>query len=251
MIDAGMAGIGTIDTPSSSARVDISLPSELDGQVLLTNRLLRARTLDSFAGPGPEHDLLERALAVARDIASGRRVPTMGPVLSGPVDHALPEGYDVPVIVTLSVLALTGQPGPTPPITLSVPLPLRDAVRPDREARGSVEGHVAGVRVRASATLGAMDEIAPEPGTKPPAEPWRRVQLALAVHLEDSRGSVVDRRYVVRGNVFVDGLAAATWGFTIPEMDRDSGKALVVRLPGNDNALAIELRLDPDIRPDR
>ncbi|WP_394847108.1 hypothetical protein LZC95_06520 [Pendulispora brunnea] len=254
----GESGFGAVEIPASAARLDVKAPSNENGKSLITDAMMSADPQSILTGrAGTPRTYLERALSIARDIASGKPVPTMAPLLAAGIDTSLPEGYSVPVHVKLSVLAWLRKPGnnPNPRLELDIPLQWRDTVEPGGQTRGTTEGDIAGLHVRASATLGSMVPAAPLPYA--PAAPWRSVEMSLTVRVEDGRGHVFERSYPAHGNILVEGRSAATIGFVLPDYGSSNHdrETLKVTWPGNPQAGAFDVQLNRELgfdpRPSR
>ncbi|WP_394836767.1 hypothetical protein LVJ94_07650 [Pendulispora rubella] len=241
----GETGFGAITIPASAARLDIKPPANEDGKSLITHAMLEADPQSIVTGSaGTRRAYLERALSVARDIVGGKPVPTMGPLLATGIDSSLPEGYTTPIHVKLSVLAWMRKPGANPRLELDIPLQWRDAVEPGGQTRGTTEGDVAGLHIRASASLGSMVPAAPLPYA--PAPPWRSVEMNLTVRVEDGRGHVFERSYPASGNILAEGRSAATIGFVLPDYGSSNHdrETLKVTWPGNPQAGAFDVQLE-------
>jgi len=244
----GETGFGAITIPTSAARIDIKPPPDENGKALLTHGMLNGDVQSMLtSGTGTRRAVLERTLSMARDVASGNPVPTIAPLLAAGADSSLPEGYAVPVHVKLNVLAWMRKAKTNPRLELDIPLPWREAVEPGGQTQGNAEGDIAGLHVRASATLGSMVPAAPL-AYAPPA-PWRSVEMSLTVRVEDGRGHVFERTYPANGSILVEGRSAAAIEFVLPDYGSSNHdrEALKVTWPGNKQAGAFDVQLDREL----
>ena len=128
-------------------------------------------------------------------------------------------------------------------LRLSLPLKTSEVVRAG--ARADVSRSIAGMRVKATATL---LPLRPLEGDAPAGA--RQFEATLHVHVEDDQGHAFDQPYSAEALLFADGQAVATGGFglspvrggPIPDQDvRQPEPAFHGTLPGRGPFSVIDL----------
>lgn len=157
------SGIGVIDVPTGSARIDATTPAELE----------------------------QRALATARDVIAKKPVPSFDSILRAPHDPTPPDTFDGKVTLDLHV---AGQ---------SVPLVLhpRETLN-GGNATAAAQISVRGVRISITATMTPFGPLT-GPMRKSFAENGEQKESTITVHVDDGRGNTFDRGYPARGRVVV------------------------------------------------
>ncbi|HVH43810.1 MAG TPA: hypothetical protein VM925_15765 [Labilithrix sp.] len=247
-VGAGTSGsrYGMIDTPADAARVDFVLPPSEDGQRLATSTLFASASGGDVSPM--DRTLVDRVLAVARDIASGKRGSTIGALYASPFDGSVPATYEQRLALGIRIYARHQNFAEQKYAGLVLTLhPRRAALEGKTVATSDVE--IDGIHVKASATMFRF-----APSTLPiPSRlelEGRDMETTISLHVEDDRGNVFTRVYTARGRVVGEGPALATpAGLQLPGGSSASKEhdALLWTWQGNGQASSFDFSLSPDL----
>jgi hypothetical protein len=232
--------------PTPLEWVDFVLPKDVEGTILLVDRLAHAKSAP-LAGTLEER-LLSRALEAARRWGPHESTKKLSEIIAAQGVSLLPSKLAQAVHVKLSVrtdpayLKHTPPPGEQDAV---IALPLREAV--GGTARGTSSFTVAGIpiTVRASLALGEPTPVDAKNGEK-------HIAGTLAVRIEDDSGNGIDRSYPLDGKVWVDGTTVAleTRLDVAYPLGASKLNPLELQLPGRGEAAVLDFSVTPSIYED-
>ena len=188
----------------------------------------------------------DTALATARDIVAGRPVASFDALLASPHDATLPEGYDQPVSLHVSVFGRHEKPDEQVARDLQLPLHPRSAAK-DGKTTASTKTDIDGTPIEVTATMTAFAPSANK-ARKQLAQEGEDMEATLDIALDDGRGNSIHRSYKARGKVVVQGLAIALpSGLELPGTSTPSAEADALKFtwPGNGTSRSIDIYVDP------